>query len=117
MCWPATLKISGLYGDRIMAATKQNLQLLLDEFGALTADVTRLMEAPDQQGADELKKRVSEARAKLENVVTDMSSHDAIHELGENIADIVKSSAQQRPMATLALAVGLGFILGAAVRR
>jgi len=116
MLWPATLKILA-HGGHVMAARKQNLQLLLDEFGALTAEVTKLMEAPDQQGADEVKRRVSEARAKLENVVSDMSTRDAIHELGENIADVVKSSAQQRPMATLALAIGLGFILGAAVRR
>jgi len=100
-----------------MATTKHSLQLLLDEFGALTAEVTRLMEASDQQGADELKSRVSQAQAKFESAVSDISSHDAIHELSENIADIVKSSLQERPIATLAVAIGFGFIVGAAVRR
>jgi hypothetical protein len=32
----------------IMATTKHNLQSLRDEFGALTAEVTRLLEASDQ---------------------------------------------------------------------
>jgi ElaB/YqjD/DUF883 family membrane-anchored ribosome-binding protein len=102
-----------------MATTKQNLQSLRDECGALTAEVTRLMEASDQHGADELKKRIGQVRSKFESAVSDVgdSRRDAIHELSENVAEVVEESLRERPIAMLALAVGLGFIVGAALRR
>jgi ElaB/YqjD/DUF883 family membrane-anchored ribosome-binding protein len=102
-----------------MVAAKHDLQSLRDEFGALTAEVARLLETADQHGGDELKKRISQVHAKFENAVSGVgnSSQDAIHEFSENIADAVEGSLRERPMATLALAVGLGFIIGATLRR
>lgn len=102
-----------------MVTTKHSLQSLRDEFGALTAEVTRLMETSDQHGADEVKNRIDQVRTKFESAVSDVddSSRDAVHELGENIADIVEESLRERPIATLALAAGLGFIVGAVWRR
>ena len=102
-----------------MATTKHNLQALRDEFGALTAEVTRLIEASDQHEADELKDRIGQVRAKFESAVSDVSNsnRDTIHEFGENIAGVVEHSLRERPIATLALAVGLGFIVGAALHR
>ena len=102
-----------------MATTKHNLQALRDEFGALTAEVTRLIEASDQHEADELKDRIGQVRAKFESAVSDVSNgnRDAIHEFSENIADIVEHSLGERPIATLALAIALGFIVGAALHR
>jgi hypothetical protein len=41
-----------------METTKHNLQSLRDEFSALAAEVTRLMEISDQHEADELKNRI-----------------------------------------------------------
>src|SRR5262245_31110691 len=87
----------------IMATTKQNLQFLRDEFGALTAEMARLMDASDQHGSDELKSRMREIRAKLESAISGGDGgRDAIRELGENIADVVEESLRERPMATIA---------------
>ena len=105
-------------GESIMATTKQNLQSLRDEFGALTAEVAKLMEASDQHNADELKDRIAKLRAKFEGAVSGAgnSGSDPIHELSENIADVVEGSLRERPIATLAVALGLGFIIGATLR-
>ena len=102
-----------------MAISKYDLQSLRDEFGALTAEVTKLMEASDQHEADELKDRIGQVRAKFESAIsgTGDGSHDAIHELSEHIADTVETSLRERPIATLALAVGLGFMIGVALRK
>ena len=106
-------------GATTMETTKHNLQSLRDEFGALAAEVTRLMENSDQHEADELKNRIDQVRAKFESAVSDVSdsSRDAIHELSKNIADVVEESLRERPIATLALALGVGFIVGTALRR
>ena len=102
-----------------MATTKHSLQSLRDEFSALTAEVTRLIEASDQHEANELKDQIAQVRAKFESAVSDVSNgnRDAIHEFSENIADIVEHSLGERPIATLALAIALGFIVGAALHR
>ena len=102
-----------------MATTKENLQFLRDQFGALTADMARLVDASDQHGSDELKNRMSEIRAKFESAISEGGDggRDAIRELSENIADFVEESLRERPIATIALAAGLGFIVGAVLRR
>jgi ElaB/YqjD/DUF883 family membrane-anchored ribosome-binding protein len=102
-----------------MATTKQNLQSLRDEFGALSADMARLMDSSDQRGSDELKNRMSEIRARFESAMSEGGdgARDAIRELGENAADFVEESLRERPIATIALAAGLGFIVGVALRR
>jgi ElaB/YqjD/DUF883 family membrane-anchored ribosome-binding protein len=75
------------------------------------------VEASDQYGADELKNRTNELRAKFDTAllshVSD-SSHEAIHEFSESIAHVVDGLLRERPIATLALGVGLGFFVGAA---
>jgi ElaB/YqjD/DUF883 family membrane-anchored ribosome-binding protein len=102
-----------------MATTKQNLQSLRDEFGALATEVTKLMEASDHDRSDELKTRLSQVHAKFESAVSGVSGdgHDAIHEFSEHIANAVEDSLRERPLATLAVAIGLGFIVGAALHR
>ena len=102
-----------------MVAAKHDLQSLRDEFGALTAEVARLLETADQHGGDELKKRISQVHAKFESAVSGVSgdSPDAIHEFSEHIANAVEDSLRERPLATLAVAIGLGFIVGAALHR
>ena len=101
-----------------MATTKQDLQFLRDQFGALTADMARLVDASDQHGSDELKNRMSEIRAKVDSAISEGADggRDAIRELSENIADAVEESLRERPIATLAVALGLGFIIGATLR-
>jgi len=99
--------------------TKDNLQSLRDEFGALTAEVTKLMEASGHGSADELKHRISQVHAKFESAVSKAgdSGRDAVHEFGENLSDTIEESLRERPIATLAMAVGLGFIIGIVMRR
>jgi len=99
-----------------MATTKQTLESLRDEFGALTADMTRLMDG--QNGSDELKNRMNEVHAKIESAISKGDdSRDAISELSENIADVVEETLRERPLATIACVAGLGFIIGAVLRR
>ena len=42
---------------------------------------------------------------------------DAVREIGDNFIEAIDKSLKQRPYATLAVAVGIGFLLGALWRR
>ena len=62
---------------------------------------------------------MSEIRAKFESAISEGGDggRDVIRELSENIAEFVEESLRERPIATIALAAGLGFIVGAVLRR
>ena len=42
---------------------------------------------------------------------------DMLRDTGETVSDVIEESIKERPLTTLALAVGLGFILGATWRK
>ena len=42
---------------------------------------------------------------------------DAVREVGDNLAGAIDESLKNRPYTTLALALGIGFLLGATWRR
>jgi ElaB/YqjD/DUF883 family membrane-anchored ribosome-binding protein len=46
-----------------------------------------------------------------------MEALDAMREVGENMVEAIDESLAKRPYTTLVLAVGIGFLLGAAWRR
>ena len=57
-------------------------------------------------------------RANVRSVVSDAQDRGrdavkAVGEVGDNVANAIDKSLEKRPYTTLALAVGVGFILGA----
>ena len=62
------------------------------------------------------------ARSNLEGVMSEATGKgqeavDAVREVGDNMLDAIDQSLKKRPYTTLALAAGLGFLLGAMRRR
>jgi ElaB/YqjD/DUF883 family membrane-anchored ribosome-binding protein len=62
------------------------------------------------------------ARSNIEGAVSDATGKgqeavDAVREVGDNMIDAIDKSLKKRPYTTLALAVGIGFLLGAMRRR
>ncbi len=92
-----------------------DLQALRDDFGRLA-----------QQVSDILANRGSEALRQARSSMDDMLSGaqdkgreavGAVRDVSDNFVDAIDESIKNRPYATLALAVGLGFLLGATWRR
>ena len=48
---------------------------------------------------------------------TQGSMRDAVREVGDTVVDAIDDSLRKRPYTTLAIAVGIGFLFGAAWRR
>jgi ElaB/YqjD/DUF883 family membrane-anchored ribosome-binding protein len=104
---PATAKF-----NRNASATVESLQ---EDFSAMRDDITKLSE----QVVDLLQEKGGAAyrRAKKNFDAKTGDATAAVRDVRDTFADAIEESVQERPMATLALAVGVGFVLGAMWRR
>ena len=98
---------------------QQDLQALREDLGALAEEVTGLMSSSGNQALDEVKDRVRRIRSGLDDVMSNAGARgrDALHDASETLSDALEEHIKERPLTTLALAVGLGFILGASWRK
>ena len=123
----------GVAEDAIMAAktngrrgvsdathdVQQDLQALREDLGVLAEEVTGLMSSTGSQALDEVKDRISRIRSGLDDVMSDAGARgrDALRDASENLSAALEQQVNERPLATLAIALGLGFILGATWRK
>jgi ElaB/YqjD/DUF883 family membrane-anchored ribosome-binding protein len=98
---------------------QQDLQALRDDLGTLAEEVASLMSSTGNQALDEVKDRIRRIRSSLDDVMSDAGARgrDALRDVGENVSTAIEEHVKERPLTTLALAVGLGFILGATWRK
>jgi ElaB/YqjD/DUF883 family membrane-anchored ribosome-binding protein len=94
------------------SATVESLQ---EDLTAIRNDVTKL----SQHVVDLLSAKGNAAykRAKKNFDATSGEAVDAVSEVRDNFIGAIEESIQERPYTTLALALGVGFILGAVWRR
>jgi len=93
---------------------------------ALRDDVTRLAsQIADifaDKGAAAWGRTAANLKSNVEDVMSDVGAKgqeavDAVREVGDNMIGAIDESLKTRPYTTLALAVGIGFLLGATWRR
>jgi ElaB/YqjD/DUF883 family membrane-anchored ribosome-binding protein len=104
---------------RAAAAASGDIQADLE---ALRGDVARLTSQISDIFADKGGAAWSRAKANIEGMVSDAGAKgqeavDAVREVGDNVADAIDESLKKRPYTTLAIAVAIGFLFGAAWRR
>src|SRR5262249_38836980 len=108
---------------RVVSAGSGDVQADLE---ALRDDVARLANQVGEifatRGAAAWSRAASNIQSNIEGVMSDATAKgqeavDAVREVGDNLADAIDESLKKRPYTTLALAAGLGFLLGAIWRR
>jgi ElaB/YqjD/DUF883 family membrane-anchored ribosome-binding protein len=94
------------------SATVESLQ---EDFSAMRDDVGKL----SQQVVDLLSAKGNAAYKKAKKNFDDTTGDaaDAVREVRDSFAGAVEESVQERPFTTLALAAGIGFVMGAMWRR
>jgi ElaB/YqjD/DUF883 family membrane-anchored ribosome-binding protein len=102
-----------------MASASRNIQ---DDVAALQADVSSLTQQFANIAAMKGNEAWQRARAGVDDLISEAGAKgkeatDAVREVRDNLATAIDDSIEQRPYTTLALALGLGFILGASWRR
>jgi ElaB/YqjD/DUF883 family membrane-anchored ribosome-binding protein len=94
------------------SATVESLQedliAMRDDVGKLSDQVIDLLSA---KGSAAYKR----ARKRLDSTVGDATN--AARDVRDTFADTIEESVQEHPFATLAMALGVGFVLGAMWRR
>jgi ElaB/YqjD/DUF883 family membrane-anchored ribosome-binding protein len=111
----AAIKESGKAASAASGDVQADLQALRDDVARLAQEIADIF-------ADEGGKAWRRARAGVDEAMADAEGRgrdavDAVREVGDNMRDAIDKSLQERPYATLALALGLGFLLGANWRR
>jgi len=92
------------------------------EFESLKTDVSKLTQQVASLVSATGSAAYSRARKNLDGVISDASGKgqeavDAVKDVTATIGDAVEDAVYKRPVTTLAMAAGIGFLIGAIWRR
>ena len=93
-----------------------------NDIAALTEQITDALNAFATDASKQARRRYKEARANAESTLDDMSERGsammgAAQDAASSIEESLEEVITQRPLATVGLALGLGFLIGIAWRR
>ena len=101
---------------------EKDVTAVKNDISALTDQITDALNSFSGAAKKQARRGYKQARANVDEVVDDMSerggammeaAQDAAHSIEETLEDVIT----QRPLATVGLAIGLGFLIGATWRR
>ncbi len=101
---------------------RHDLEALRDDVGHLAQQVADLVSTTSSDTLSEAKAQIFRIRDHIDDLITGANTKgreaaDAMRDVTDNVTNAVEESLQTRPFTTLALAAGLGFVLGAIWRR
>ena len=93
-----------------------------NDISALTDQITDALNSFAGTASKQARRGYKQARASAESTMDDMSERggamiDAAHDAASSIEESLEDMITQRPLATVGIAVGLGFLMGAMWRR
>jgi len=109
------IKESGKAASAASGDIQADLQALRDDVAKLALQIADIFAAKGSKAWSRARSGVDEAMVDVEDRGRD--AVDAVREVGDNLAGAIDESLKSRPYTTLALALGLGFLLGATWRR
>lgn len=107
-------------------ATYERLQKDVDavknDISALTEQITEALNSFTGSAQKRARRGYRQARANVDSTVADLSKRgsealDAAQDAAATLEDTLEDAIQQRPIAAIGLALGLGFLIGVTWRR
>jgi ElaB/YqjD/DUF883 family membrane-anchored ribosome-binding protein len=101
---------------------EKDVAAVKNDISALTDQITDALNSFAGTASTQARRGYKQARANVDSAVDDMSERgsammdaatDAAYSIEESLEDVI----QQRPLATVGLALGLGFLIGVTWRR
>ncbi len=108
--------------QRLEERLEKDVAAVKNDIAALTDQITDAINTFAGSAKKQARRGYKQARANVDAAVDDMSerggammdaAQDAAHSIEETLEDVIV----QRPLATVGLAIGLGFLIGATWRR
>jgi ElaB/YqjD/DUF883 family membrane-anchored ribosome-binding protein len=101
---------------------QRDLQVMRDDVSRLAQQVASLLSVAGSEALRDVKAQMSRAKQSLDGVLSDasekgMEAVDTVRDSTDTALEALEDAVRQRPFATLAIAVGLGFLFGASWRR
>jgi ElaB/YqjD/DUF883 family membrane-anchored ribosome-binding protein len=108
--------------DKAYARLEKDLTAVKNDIAHLSQQISDAVNALGAVAQGQARRGLRNARANVDSVMSDASdragevanaAQDAVSSVRDTLADVI----QERPVATLAFAVGLGFLIGVTWRR
>lgn len=104
--------------DRLM----KDISAVKNDIASLSQQVADAVNALADMAQSQAKRGLKNARANVDSVVNDASGRvgavaGAAQEAAATIGDTLEEAVQERPLASIAIALGLGFLIGVTWRR
>src|ERR1700684_1912112 len=101
---------------------EKDVAAVKNDISALTEQITDALNSFAGTATKQARRGYKHARANVDSAVDDLSERgsaamDAAQDTAGSIEEALEDIIQQRPLATVGLALGLGFLIGAAWRR
>ena len=101
---------------------EKDVAAVKNDISALTDQITDVLNAFAGSAGKQARRGYKQARANVDSAVDDMSERggammDAAHDAASSIEESLEEIIAERPLATVGLALGLGFLIGAMWRR
>jgi len=102
-----------------VADIQHDVQALRDDLAKLAGQVSELLSASGGEALAGIKDRVRRMHDDLDETMSDVGERgrEALSDVSEHLSEALQESIEQHPLATIAFAVGLGFLVGTAWRR
>ena len=101
---------------------EKDLSAVKNDISSLTDQVSDALDALTGTARKRARRGYKQARANVDSVLSDVSERsnaaiNAAQSAVTTIEDTLEEAIQQRPLATVGLAIGLGFLIGVTWRR
>jgi ElaB/YqjD/DUF883 family membrane-anchored ribosome-binding protein len=101
---------------------EKDVAAVKNDISALTEQITDALNSFAGTAGKQARRGYKQARANVDSAVDDLAERgsaamDAAQDTANSIEETLEELVQERPLATVALALGLGFLIGAAWRR
>jgi ElaB/YqjD/DUF883 family membrane-anchored ribosome-binding protein len=113
---------SGLTDKATYERLEKDVTAVKNDIAALTDQITDALNSFAGSATKQARRGYRQARANAEQAVDDMSERggammDAAQDAASSIGESLEEVITERPLATVGLAIGLGFLIGVTWRR
>lgn len=109
-------------GDETYDRLEKDVSSVKNDMQALSDQITSALNTLAGAAKKQARRGYKQARANVDSAVSDLSDRsgammDAAQDAASSIGETLEDAITQRPLATMAIALGLGFLIGVTWRR